>query len=164
VLMRRTRARNFRFARGSTSAPTPTGISSEILEFRQRYLRIARSTPPALISTIVPNSRNCFRCWPIPRTKTGIAMESLGHRRRSLMFLPETGTLHLGRSRVGRWAFLLGKAFLLHRMTWRYGSQQFARLALAKYCARITVDFQDPVLRRLCTWNVEVAALWITCA
>jgi hypothetical protein len=132
MLMRRTRARNFRFARDSTSTPTPTGISSEILEFRQRHLRIARSTPPALILRIVPNSRNSFRCWSIPRTKTGIATESLGHRRHSLIFLPDAGTLHLSRSRVlGSWAFLLGRALPLHRMTWRYGLQQFAFLALA---------------------------------
>src|SRR5437867_7045097 len=59
------------------------GISSDIRDRRRNGLRIASSAPPALSLSKVQNSRNSLPCPLTPRTKTGMARESRGQRRRS---------------------------------------------------------------------------------
>lgn len=60
------------------------GISRDTRDRRRKCLRrIASSAPPQLSLSKVQNSRNSLPCPLTPRTKTGMARESRGQRRRS---------------------------------------------------------------------------------
>jgi hypothetical protein len=82
-----TRARSFRFPRTKPSSRVTIGIgiSSETTQPRRKYLRMARSAPPALSSSNVQNSWNLLPCHSTPLTKTGMARGSLGQRRCSAL-------------------------------------------------------------------------------
>lgn len=85
-VIRRTRARSIRTARGRAACATrgAEGISKEMRDERRKVLRIASSTPPALSLSSVLNSTNSFPSESRPRTNTGMARGRRGQRRRSV--------------------------------------------------------------------------------